>query len=72
MNINDLLDGDQHALSIFLDFAKVFDTVNNSLLLTKLKYYGFSTQTGNPCASYLSGRRLECIDNSRDLCSDTI
>ena len=58
-------------LAIFLDVAKAFDTVNHSLLLTKLKSYGFSSQTVNFFASYLSGRRLECTDKSRDLRSDT-
>ena len=58
-------------MAIFLDVAKAFDTVNHSLLLMKLKSYAFSSQTVNFFASYLSGRRLECIENSRGLRSDT-
>ena len=42
LNISESLDGDQHALAIFIDVAKAFDTVNHSLLLTKLKSDGFS------------------------------
>ena len=71
LNMDDSVDCDQHAWAVFLDIAKAFDTVNHSLLLTKLKSCRFSTRTVNFFASYLSGRRLECIDKSRDLRSDT-
>ena len=71
LNINDSLDDGQHALAIFLDVAKAFDTVNHSLLLFKLKSYGFSTQAVKFFSSYLSGRRLDCVDKSRDLRSET-
>ena len=41
---------------IFLDFAKAFDTVNHSILLDKLKYYGITEGTLDLFRSYLSKR----------------
>lgn len=39
-----------------LDFSRAFDTINHNLLLSKLSYYGFSTDALNWFSSYLSGR----------------
>ena len=41
---------------IFLDFAKAFDTVNHTILLEKLKYYGVTDKTLDLFHSYLSNR----------------
>ena len=38
------LDDGEKALVIFMDLSKAFDTTNHSLLLAKLKTYGFSGQ----------------------------
>ena len=42
--------------SVFVDFAKAFDMVNHDLLLSKLKFYGISSDTLNLLTSYLKGR----------------
>ena len=53
---------------IFLDFAKAFDTVNHSILIDKLKYYGVSDNTLDLFRSYLSNR--EQVVEVNGVCSD--
>lgn len=54
--------------SIFLDFAKAFDTVNHDILIQKLKHYGIRGPAYEWFKSYLSNRK-QCICIG-DQCSD--
>ena len=44
---------------IFMDLLKAFDTINHSLLLAKLKAYGFSNKALSSLQSYLCNRFRE-------------
>ncbi len=53
--------------AVFLDFKKVFDTVNHNFLLSKLSRFNFSTNTLTWMESYLSLRK-QCT-RINDACS---
>ena len=48
---------------VFLDSKKAFDTVDHSILLKKLRKYGFGVTTINLFATYLSNRIQRCSVN---------
>jgi retron-type reverse transcriptase len=50
------LDIKHNVIAILLDFSKVFDTVDHSLLLEKLYFYNFSGKMINLIKSYLVNR----------------
>lgn len=54
--ITNALDLKKHAVGIFIDFKKAFDTNNHSILLNKLKLYGIRGVAGEWLRSYLTGR----------------
>ena len=59
--VSEYLDGGKLPISVFLDLSKAFDTLNHSILLDKLKYYGFSNTPLNWFASYLQNR-MQFVD----------
>jgi len=68
----DALDKDEHAIAVFLDLSKAFDTLDHTLLLKKLKYYNFSDILIKLIRSYLENRVIKVkvndqISNSQHL-----
>ena len=54
------LENSNFACSIFLDFAKAFDTVNHGILLKKLHHYGIRGKALEWLESYLTNRK-QCV-----------
>ena len=65
------LDNSEVAQTVFLDYSKAFDTINQDNLLRKLKFYHFSLKSGNSLKSYLSycKRFVKINDISSDNCA---
>ena len=59
------LDKEENVYILFMDFPKVFNTINHDLLEAKLKTYGFSTNALDLMCSYLKIQRQSVqINNS--------
>ena len=54
--IRNALDNKNYACGVFIDLEKAFDTVNQTILLDKLKYYGVRGITNNWFKSFLEHR----------------
>ena len=66
----ELLANKKDPFCIFLDLSKAFDILSHSVLLEKLKYYGFDSQALNLILSYLNNRKQYVVYN--DVKSDLI
>ena len=51
------------SIPIFLDLSKAFDTLNNAILLDKLKHYGIKYCASNLLNSYLSDMQQFSLPN---------
>ena len=58
------IDKSNYILTIFIDFAKAFDTVPHEILLKKLNHYGIRGQLNDWFRDYLSNRNQETIINN--------
>ena len=55
------IDEGKYTGAVFLDLAKAFDTVNHSILCSKLSYYGFRGSSYDLLCSYLSDRQQRVL-----------
>ena len=62
-NITQRIKKENTPIAIYLDLSKAFDTINHSILLDKLKYYGLQSNALGLIKKYLSYRRQEIINN---------
>jgi hypothetical protein len=76
--VDDILEGrevGEASILVLLDYSRAFDTVNSSLLMAKLTYYGFDAPSLKWFSSYLSGRSQKVVvtrsDGSKHFSKDT-
>merc|ERR1719494_361356 len=55
--IREALDKNHSAIGVFVDFQKAFDTVNHSILVSKLDHYGIRGCINEWFKSYLNERK---------------
>ena len=67
--IIDALEKGKKPCSVFLDFAKAFDTVNHDILIHKLNHYGIRGEALSWISSYLKNRKqyVEINNNNSSL-----
>ena len=55
--ITNATDNKKHAIGVFIDLKKAFDTVDHGILIKKLKHYGVRGLASDWVKSYLSNRK---------------
>ena len=56
-NLIKSLENGEYVLGVFLDFSKAFDTVDHSILLSKMHHYGIEGVAFKWFQSYLADKR---------------
>lgn len=51
------IDNREYAIGIFIDLSKAFDTINHSIMIRKLEYYGIRGIALDWFNSYLKSRQ---------------
>ena len=69
-DIRKVLDNDEFACGVFLDFQKAFDTVNHEILIAKLNHYGIRGIALDWFKSYLTDR-MQLTSIEGELSTDT-
>lgn len=64
--ITKAIDEEKDAVPLFLDLSKAFDTVNHSILLSKLDLYGLLDNMNQRFRSYLSKEAKSRFVNGAD------
>ena len=62
--IKQTLNKDEFACGVFLDFQKVFDTVNYKMLIAKLNHYGIRQKILDWFQSYLTSQKQQTSTNN--------
>ena len=70
--IIDSLENKQSAVGVFLDLSKAFDTLDHSILLYKLRHYGFRGISEKLIENYLMNRTQYVVINSHKSEMNTI
>lgn len=61
-DVCDSLNNKRATAAVFMDLSKAFDTIDHSILLEKVKYYGLRGIPNDLICSYLSKRRQYVVD----------
>ena len=70
--VSKALDTGKFVIGVFLDLKKAFDTVNHTILMKKLEYYGIRGRIFNWLKSYLDNRKQYVHYNGYDSDKKTI
>ena len=67
--IIEALEAGNYSLGVFIDLSKAFDTLDQTVLINKLEFYGIRGNTLNWFKSYLTNRKQYVDSNGIHSCS---